>query len=235
MCDALPEINHAGGHDGAAIGDFLFISSAECRQELPAARERSGGHALAPHLGFAYTDAAPAVARPRLWLDLYVNYRLSDEAHFPAQMKDVKTAVRWPRAHARQYRYDPAKIAAVGDSAGGQLVALLGTSEGVNALEGTQLGNPGISSSVKAAVVLYPDINFLAEETWLSQIPACAGRFANPNLPGSAASRYLGGPGEGSCPDSSSRRVRRTALCLTKVPSNSTTRLSRSMVHRRHS
>jgi len=123
-----------------------------------------------------------------------VNYRLSDEAHFPAQIKDVKTAVRWLRAHAKQYGYDSAKIAAVGDSAGGQLVALLGTSEGVAALEGGQMGNPGISSGIKAAVVLYPDINFLAEETWLSQIPACAGKFANPNLPGSAASRYLGGP-----------------------------------------
>jgi acetyl esterase/lipase len=41
----------------------------------------------------------------------------ADEAHFPAQIKDVKTAVRWLRAHARQRGYDSAKIAAVGDSA----------------------------------------------------------------------------------------------------------------------
>jgi acetyl esterase/lipase len=123
-----------------------------------------------------------------------VDYRLSNEAHFPAQIEDVKTAVRWLRAHASQYGYDPGKIAALGDSAGGQLVALLGTSAGVTGLEGAQLGYPGVSSSVKAAIVLYPDVNFLSEETWLSEIPACTGKIANPNLPGSAASKYLGGP-----------------------------------------
>ncbi len=123
-----------------------------------------------------------------------IDYRLSNEAHFPAQIEDVKTAVRWLRAHTGQYGYDPNEIAAVGDSAGGQLVALLGTSEGVPSLEGAQLGNPSVSSSVKAAIVVYGDVNFLAEETWLSEIPACAGKFGNPNLPSSAASRYLGGP-----------------------------------------
>jgi len=123
-----------------------------------------------------------------------IDYRLSTEAHFPAQIEDVKTAVRWLRAHASQYGYDPDKIAALGDSAGGQLVALLGTSAGVAALEGTQLGEAGVSSAVKAAIVLYPDINFLAEDAWLSQIPACAGKFINPDLPTSAASKYLGAP-----------------------------------------
>jgi acetyl esterase/lipase len=74
------------------------------------------------------------------------------------------------RAHAGQYGYDPAKIAALADSAGGQLVSLLGTSAGVAALEGAQLGNPGVSSSVKAAIVLYPDVNFLSGATWPSEM-----------------------------------------------------------------
>ncbi len=123
-----------------------------------------------------------------------INYRLSDEAHFPAQIQDVKTAVRWLRAHAARYGYDPGEIAALGDSAGGQLVALLGTPQGVAALEGASLGYPRVSSSVKAAIVLYPDINLLAERAWLSQIPFCAGKFLNPDLPDSAASKYLGAP-----------------------------------------
>jgi acetyl esterase/lipase len=123
-----------------------------------------------------------------------VDYRLSDEAHFPAQIEDVKTAVRWLRAHAAQYGYDPNEIAAMGDSAGGQLVALLGASEGAPALEGSFLGNPRVPSSIKAAIVLYPDIDLLAEEAWLSENPACAGKFSNPNLPGSPASKYLGAP-----------------------------------------
>jgi acetyl esterase/lipase len=97
-----------------------------------------------------------------------INYRLSSEAHFPAQIQDVKTAVRWLRAHAARYSYDPAEIAAFGDSAGGQLVALLGTSQGVPALEGSSLGYPRVSSGIKAAIVLYPDINLLADRAWLS-------------------------------------------------------------------
>ena len=123
-----------------------------------------------------------------------INYRLSSEAHFPAQIQDVKTAVRWLRAHAAQYGYDPEKIAAMGDSAGGQLVALLGTSQGVPALEGANLGYPGVSSSIKAAIVLYPDINLLADQAWLSQIPFCGGKYQGPNLPGSVGSKYLGAP-----------------------------------------
>jgi len=123
-----------------------------------------------------------------------INYRLSNEAHFPAQIEDVKTAVRWLRAHAGRYGYDPLEIAAFGDSAGGQLVALLGTSEGVPALEGASLGNPHVSSSIKAAIVLYPDINLLAEQKWLSENPACAGKVTNHNLPDSPASKYLGAP-----------------------------------------
>ena len=123
-----------------------------------------------------------------------VDYRLSNEAHFPAQIEDVKTAVRWLRAHAGQFGYDPNEVAAMGDSAGGQLVALLGTSEGAPSIEGSFLGNPRVSSSIKAAIVLYPDIDFLAEEKWLSENPACVGKSSNPNLPTSPASKYLGGP-----------------------------------------
>ncbi len=43
------------------------------------------------------------------------------------------------------------------------------------------MGNPRVSSSIKAAIVLYPDIDLLAEEKWLSENPACVGRFSNPN------------------------------------------------------
>jgi len=123
-----------------------------------------------------------------------IDYRLSNEAHFPAQIEDVKAAVRWLRAHAARYGYNPDKVAAMGDSAGGQLVALLGASGGVPALEGTQLGDPHISSRVAGVIVLYPDVNFLMEDTWLSENPACTGKYMNPNLADSPASQYLGGP-----------------------------------------
>lgn len=54
-----------------------------------------------------------------------VGYRFSQDAVFPAQIEDCKSAIRWLRAHAADYGYDPGRIAAFGESAGGHLTALL--------------------------------------------------------------------------------------------------------------
>ena len=56
-----------------------------------------------------------------------VNYRLTPAAHYPAQADDVQSAARWMRAHAGEYRLDPARLGALGDSAGGHLALILGT------------------------------------------------------------------------------------------------------------
>ncbi len=58
-----------------------------------------------------------------------VQYRLSTEAHWPAQIKDCRDAVRWLREQATNYQLDPDHIGAWGSSAGGHLVALMGTLE----------------------------------------------------------------------------------------------------------
>ncbi len=65
-----------------------------------------------------------------------IDYRLSGEAIFPAQIEDCKCAVRWVRAHAKEYNADPGHIGAWGGSAGGTLVALLGVTGGVREFEG---------------------------------------------------------------------------------------------------
>ncbi|MBB3187254.1 alpha/beta hydrolase [Microbacter margulisiae] len=54
-------------------------------------------------------------------------YRMSPEAKYPAAIKDVETALRWIRAYAKQYHFDPNKVAILGSSAGGQLAALVGS------------------------------------------------------------------------------------------------------------
>jgi acetyl esterase/lipase len=64
-----------------------------------------------------------------------VDYRLSAEAHFPAQLEDVKAAIRFLRLHAADYDIDPARIYAWGGSAGGQLAALAATTCGVKEFE----------------------------------------------------------------------------------------------------
>jgi acetyl esterase/lipase len=107
-----------------------------------------GGEVLAEHLaphGFAV--AAVAV-------------RSSTQATFPAQVHDGKAAVRWLRAHARRYHLDPGRFAAMGNSSGGWLAAMLGVTGGVAGLEG-DLGPRGWSSRVQAVVDLYGPTDFL--------------------------------------------------------------------------
>src|SRR5262249_6997950 len=65
-----------------------------------------------------------------------INYRLSQHATFPAQIEDCKAAVRWLRANANKFRRAPDRFGAGGASAGGPLVALLGTAGDAKELEG---------------------------------------------------------------------------------------------------
>lgn len=83
-----------------------------------------------------------------------VGYRLSDEATFPAQIEDCKAAVRWLRAHADRYHLDPDHVGAWGGSAGGHLVALLGTAGDVAKWDESG-GNPRVSSRVQAVCDFY--------------------------------------------------------------------------------
>lgn len=90
-----------------------------------------------------------------------INYRLSGEAQWPAQIHDSKAAVRYLRAVAADYNLDPQHIGAWGASAGGNLVAMLGTTCGVAELEGAELGNADQSSCVQAVVDWFGPIDFL--------------------------------------------------------------------------
>ena len=86
------------------------------------------------------------------YVAMTVTYRLSPAYQFPAAVQDCKTAVRWLRANAAKYHADPARIGAMGGSAGGHLALFLGVTAGVKQFEGE--GYPDQSSAV-AAVVSY--------------------------------------------------------------------------------
>lgn len=90
-----------------------------------------------------------------------VDYRLSGTAQFPAQIKDIKAAIRFIKANASEYNLDSTKIATWGSSAGANLAALSGTSAGVADLEDLTLGNSSQSSDVQAVIDWYGPINFL--------------------------------------------------------------------------
>jgi acetyl esterase/lipase len=83
-----------------------------------------------------------------------VSYRKASDAPFPAQLHDVKCAVRWLRAESGTYAIDPDRIAALGYSSGGHLASLLGTTAENPALEG-KLGHAGQSSRVQVVVNCY--------------------------------------------------------------------------------
>ena len=87
-----------------------------------------------------------------------INYRLSSEARFPAQIQDVKAAIRWLRVNESTYGIDPARIATWGPSAGGHLAALAGVSCGATGLEPEGATTPEaekVSDCVQAIVAWF--------------------------------------------------------------------------------
>jgi len=112
-----------------------------------------------------------------------VDYRLSGEAVFPAQLHDAKAAVRWLRARAGELGVDPDRIAAWGESAGAHLAALLGL-VGDQAMEG-DVGVAGTSSAVSAVVAWYAP-------TDLAAVAADLG--VDPHDPATREAQLLGAP-----------------------------------------
>ena len=98
-----------------------------------------------------------------------VNYRLTSEAVWPAQIHDCKAAVRWIKANAEKYNLNPGKIAVWGGSAGGHLAALLGTTGGIEEMEDLSLGNSDQSSIVQAVITWYLPTNFLKMDEQLRE------------------------------------------------------------------
>jgi acetyl esterase/lipase len=113
-----------------------------------------------------------------------VDYRHALEAPFPAQLHDVKAAVRWLRARADELGVDGERVAAWGESSGGHLAALLGLTGDDPALEG-DVGVTGPSSAVDAVVAWYApsDVAAVATDTG-----------ADPLDPASREAQLLGGP-----------------------------------------
>jgi acetyl esterase/lipase len=97
-----------------------------------------------------------------------VDYRLSTEAVFPAQIHDIKAAIRFLRAKAAGFRLNTEKMAVVGSSAGGHLAALVGVTNGHKVLEGRIGDHLDQSSRVDAIVSLFGASNLqsiLAQST----------------------------------------------------------------------
>jgi len=88
-----------------------------------------------------------------------VDYRLSTEAKFPAQIHDLKAAIRFLRGHSRQWSVPSKKIVIAGDSAGAHLAALVGVSNGNAELEGAVGSGRAESSDVQGIISFYGAAN----------------------------------------------------------------------------
>jgi acetyl esterase/lipase len=91
----------------------------------------------------------------RGYTNVSANYRLQSQSLWPAQIHDVKAAIRWTRANAAKIGVEPNRIAVAGYSAGGMLALLAAGTNDKPEFEGT-VGTPGVSSKVDACVGVYP-------------------------------------------------------------------------------
>jgi len=164
---------------------------------------RIGDRRLGPDLTRFFAEKGFAMAS--------IDYRLSGEAVFPAQIHDVKAAIRWLKAHADSYGLDAGRIGLWGSSAGGHLAALAGTTGGsVLEEESGPSSDGGLwTSDVQAVVDGYGPTDFLqmdahrlhpdeaASDAESSRMRAKPTRSADADSP---ESQLMGAPIE-TCPD----------------------------------
>jgi len=123
-----------------------------------------------------------------------ISVRLSWQASFPAQIYDVKAAIRWLRAHAGEYPIDPDRIGIMGDSAGGHLAALAALTGDNPDLDGDS-GTLGYSSSLQACAAISANSDFLDLDLDLDcPPPANPARFCRDLHGVDAYTQLFGGP-----------------------------------------
>jgi acetyl esterase/lipase len=110
-------------------------------------------------------------------------YRLCPKEVFPAQVHDVKAAVRWTKVNAKKYRIDPDRIGAIGFSAGGHLALMLGVTGPDDGLEG-DISAGATDSRVKAVVNYFGPTDLGAKD-----IPDASKRLVKDFLGASAAEK----------------------------------------------
>jgi acetyl esterase/lipase len=137
-------------------------------------------------------QVTPALqALPRGYAVASVNYRLSSEAIFPAQIHDVKAAIRFLRARAATLKLDPARFAVWGGSAGAHLALHAGVTDGIAALTDTSLGHPDESSAVQAVISWFAPTDFAMMDVYFRETGVGVPDHSRPASP---ESLLIGGP-----------------------------------------
>jgi acetyl esterase/lipase len=166
-----PQVKQSVPDDVELLRDVDFGKGGERSLKLHIVRPKTPPKEAMPVVVYIYgggwkAGSRDAGIRPltrfaqRGYFGASIEYRLSQEARFPAQIEDCKCAIRFLRAKAREYGLDPDRIGVWGPSAGGHLAALVGTSGDVKELEGGG-GWPEQSSRVQAVVDWFGPTDFL--------------------------------------------------------------------------
>ena len=114
-----------------------------------------------------------------------IEYRMSKEAIFPAQIHDCKGAMRWLRAHEKLYGYDASRVVVAGRSAGGHLATMMGTTSGMTSMEGDTAGFVTYSSRVQGVINYCGPQDFILRST---------NHPEKTDSPGGPVFKLLGGP-----------------------------------------
>jgi acetyl esterase/lipase len=128
----------------------MLLPKKESKTPLPLVVYIHGGGWNGHNQTEGYEPLGPLVASGN-YVGATVEYRFTNVASWPAQIHDCKAAIRWLKANAKKYNFDPERIAVWGVSAGGHLVSMLGVSGDRKELEG-QNGTPDESSRVSCVV-----------------------------------------------------------------------------------
>ncbi len=169
----LPETN------GSALRPLLIVTGGS-------AWLGENGKDYAAELAPFFTAAGYVVAG--------VSIRASWNATFPAQVHDIKAAIRWLRTNAADFGIDPDRIGIMGTSSGGWAATMAGVTRDVAELEG-DVGVTGVSSRVDAVVDLYGPTDFLQMDQHMIDCAGFNERFGLGNChndPSSPESRLVG-------------------------------------------
>lgn len=161
-----PPRGSASAQNATAYRDVSYVTNGHDRQKLdlflPKSKKKAPLIIMIHGGGFRGGNKETLNPAPFLSEDFAaasINYRLSGDAVFPAQIEDCKAAVRWLRQNAAKYNLDPDRFGVWGTSAGGHLAAMLGTTGETRMFDVGE--NLDVSSGVQAVADYFGPTDFL--------------------------------------------------------------------------
>ena len=173
------------GTDGNKNVSYASNSAAQvCDIYTPEGVENSPVIVLVHGGGFMFGDQGMSIIQPVIakalekgYAVVSVDYRKATEAVFPAALADVKAAVRFVKAHAMDYGWNPEKITVWGESAGAYLSLMTALTPDIPELNGDVTDYDGIPSNVQALVSFYAPVEFYTLYEEAGKPDSTAGSF----------------------------------------------------------